>query len=86
MESATFSSKVRGIKFYDGYALVEEGRRVVCEWERGNPRDANAVAVFAIDGDGRVMAGHLEKAVAAIVGPFLRYGKVKTCAGLVNPY
>ena len=86
MESATFSSKVRGIKFYDGYALVEEGRRVVCEWERGNPRDANAVAVFAIDGDGRVMAGHLEKAVAAIVGPFLPYGRVKTCAGLVSPY
>ena len=76
MESFSFSAIVKGVRFYDGYDSIVEGRRVVCQWDSGNRHDANAVSVYSLLQGRKVMAGHLERDVAAFVGPLLRQNRV----------
>ena len=73
---ASFSSQVRGIKFYDfssSSAYVET--YLTFDLEPSNPQDANCVAVRTRTG---AMLGHLARETACYLAPLLRTGLLAT--------
>ena len=73
---ASFSSQVRGIKFYDfssSSAYVET--YLTFDLKPSNPQDANCVAVRTRTG---AMLGHLAREAACYLAPLLRTGLIAT--------
>ena len=74
---ASFSSQVRGIKFYDfssSSAYMET--YLTFDLEPSNPQDANCVAVRTRGS--RAMLGHLARETACYLAPLLRTGLLAT--------
>ncbi len=73
---ATFSSTVRGVRFYDvTVSAVSGGERIVLQLEGTNVYDSNCVAVrLQSSGSLFSMLGHLAREDAAYLAPLLRSG------------
>ena len=70
---ASFSSQVRGIKFYNfSSSSASLGTSLVFQLEPSNARDDNCVAVWTRSP--RAMLGHLAKETACHLAPLLRTG------------
>ena len=77
MEKFSFTTIVKGVKFYNGLPFVKKNQDIVCEAEPQNIHDRNAVAVFAVVRQVRIMTGHLQRSAAGIIGPYLQCGRVR---------
>ena len=70
---ASFSTQVRGIKFYGVPTnLIHVGSSVCLCLEPFNPHDSNCIAVWM----GSAMLGHLARETACDLAPLLRRGLV----------
>ena len=72
---ATFTSRVRGVRFYDvPSSTLTAGSSVVLQLEPTNPYDANCVAVFLRSSFFSDKLGHFAREDVAFVAPLLRSG------------
>ena len=73
---ASFSSQVRGIKFYDlSSTSVYVGTSLAFHLEPENSRDNNCVAVWTRSTPS-AMLGHLARETACFLAPLLRTGLI----------
>jgi len=62
----SIDGKIVGIRYYDGYANVNE--QVMVQREPGNPYDRNAIRINNVHG---TQIGHLPKQLAAKLAPYM---------------
>jgi len=60
------NAKIEGVRFYNGYATVNE--QVLVKREPGNPYDSNAIRINNVHG---TQIGHLPRELASKLAPYM---------------